>query len=1414
MRCSCVRVGLVTAVVVNVILLLYTQSHLEVIHDKPVQPTATPEPPQEQGHRRRISYRRTDAEVEMVSDERHAAAVLASRGSGPMRCGNKEDYSLKVLVTGLSRSGSTWQYNVVKKILERSVQVLAEEGKLQEQDYLPVASAHADGDAQNFDECLKMRLCVLKTHLFVPRLLSKVDVVLSSHRDVRDVVLSSMLMFGACYAAVGVTRTQRSHGVAIRFQQYAHWSPYVCYDMRYEHMVSNATAEVRRLTMALLGNSRLPTARIDPSQIAFDVDALAKTKPDACVKNTLSKKPPKECWHPESGFAKSHIHASTSRPEAWKRKVVLDEVQRRVPACDVYSAMHRVEQGFLGWLTVHGYDVDHSAASSKEDDFLLGNESSLMVDEINATTVGVDDTEEEEWLAQPSERRRRRLLMNLRDVDPSMANGFIMSLPEARYVMDPHRRLARLGAPALFPRFVHVVNPFARLKPHPLTTIGGEPVNEDEIAHLSISRAWRMAAWYGLDVEVAAAVRRGDPDAEDLASRWPVRRGCIFDNGIDTANGMRLPLLKDLLRCAAGNLEAHYVILTNPDILVHHHFYLQLYRLVLDEREPFTTAWSVTRRQIAPTNFKSIDDVFNAMGEPHLGHDTFIFPRSWLVNMDVANLVPGFSPWGGAFLGILAHLGRAVVLGSKRWTFHLANDGAPADKKNRTSLIKEQKIVKRSEVCENAPGTFYNTREAAAALALSLDEPTPERCCCPIDAASAPHGTTRMPSPNAFLALDLLSGPTKPNVDPLGLAGYEYIWDRLGPDMTLSRCAALPGIQLLPPKDISAVVSQWCSTQNVHCPGSMQKRRNSDCARSDARGVDNYEAQLEDAVAVGGVPLTALVVYEKLPTPFEGGHQRIRQLLSWLCLGGHRVLLVHRDAKSHGTSTRRNKKNQTLGSTWDPPINVNLDVKGCTIENLAIFALDESMSAMTAKELARQRVDVAFLTVWFYRTEDMPIPKIALPVVQRAAKLRQRAIKIALISDDVQFERAKVVKDARGDDPDYWRRVRRDEIEFYSDPAVDVVFAISDDDASQFRHLQSQQIEKKKQHHRKQRGGGPTKKQRNGRRLLAPQQGPPKKPKIGVLPYVARIDHGTAQYGWDGHGESYDRRAGVVFVGGANYANRVAVRWLIRAALPALAALSDDDGGCDASRRAKLVLVGAAGWADEAKKACLEARKQQKPGLVDLLCPQETPKKSQFGKWDSGGVLATGRVDDVSSVLRQSKLFVAPAIVGSGISTKVWLALEHGLPVITTFDGTRGLPKKARDRATHREPPFVLLGPARNQSADNSAMLSRETAAQFATDVARVYCKKATWRSHALAALQLAKDLESREPWSGGPLAELMATPPSLRCQDTTASALDLAADESYRTSLMDSLESRFSSLLAAHGGNCLDLARHGGWGN
>lgn len=159
--------------------------------------------------------------------------------------------------------------------------------------------------------------------------------------------------------------------------------------------------------------------------------------------------------------------------------------------------------------------------------------------------------------------------------------------------------------------------------------------------------------------------------------------------------------------------------------------------------------------------------------------------------------------------------------------------------------------------------------------------------------------------------------------------------------------------------------------------------------------------------------------------------------------------------------------------------------------------------------------------------------------------------------------------------------------------------------------------------------------------------------------------------------------------------------------------------------------------------------------------------------------------------------------VPSGISTKVWLALEHGLPTATTSDGTRGLPASARLAFSQQAPPWspIHLDEAGGNNASGLA---------FAKQVARCYCSRETWEQHALAALALAKQLESRRQWSqdNAPLAVFLAEPPPLECAAPSAKSADAAQrDQQHQDSLLDAVSHRFVQLHARAGG-CDNLAR------
>lgn len=54
-------------------------------------------------------------------------------------------------------------------------------------------------------------------------------------------------------------------------------------------------------------------------------------------------------------------------------------------------------------------------------------------------------------------------------------------------------------------------------------------------------------------------------------------------------------------------------------------------------------------------------------------------------------------------------------------------------------------------------------------------------------------------------------------------------------------------------------------------------------------------------------------------------------------------------------------------------------------------------------------------------------------------------------------------------------------------------------------------------------------------------------------------------------------------------------------------------------------------------------------------------------------VLSTGRVRDMEPFLSAARVFVSPIILGTGLNVKNLVALEYGLPLVTTVIGAEGL---------------------------------------------------------------------------------------------------------------------------------------------
>ena len=85
-------------------------------------------------------------------------------------------------------------------------------------------------------------------------------------------------------------------------------------------------------------------------------------------------------------------------------------------------------------------------------------------------------------------------------------------------------------------------------------------------------------------------------------------------------------------------------------------------------------------------------------------------------------------------------------------------------------------------------------------------------------------------------------------------------------------------------------------------------------------------------------------------------------------------------------------------------------------------------------------------------------------------------------------------------------------------------------------------------------------------------------------------------------------------------------------------------------------------------------------------------------------VVPIGRVEDLAPVFAQHRVFVSPIRVGTGIKTKNLAALAHGLPLVTTSVGAKGM-----------------------RLTDGTNALIADTSDDFAGAIIRVYTEDALW---------------------------------------------------------------------------------------
>ncbi len=113
----------------------------------------------------------------------------------------------------------------------------------------------------------------------------------------------------------------------------------------------------------------------------------------------------------------------------------------------------------------------------------------------------------------------------------------------------------------------------------------------------------------------------------------------------------------------------------------------------------------------------------------------------------------------------------------------------------------------------------------------------------------------------------------------------------------------------------------------------------------------------------------------------------------------------------------------------------------------------------------------------------------------------------------------------------------------------------------------------------------------------------------------------------------------------------------------------------------------------------------------------ENPPKSLLKFSDKRKVFVHGYVDDISSFLKESDIFIVPLREGQGIRVKILEAMNWGIPVVSTSKGCEGLPYSYGEN--------ILVGNTAKEFAECISILAKnEDLREMLSENARKYLKE------------------------------------------------------------------------------------------
>jgi glycosyltransferase involved in cell wall biosynthesis len=138
--------------------------------------------------------------------------------------------------------------------------------------------------------------------------------------------------------------------------------------------------------------------------------------------------------------------------------------------------------------------------------------------------------------------------------------------------------------------------------------------------------------------------------------------------------------------------------------------------------------------------------------------------------------------------------------------------------------------------------------------------------------------------------------------------------------------------------------------------------------------------------------------------------------------------------------------------------------------------------------------------------------------------------------------------------------------------------------------------------------------------------------------------------------------------------------------------------------------------------------RRERPEVDFLVVGSRPPKQITALASPGSGVVVTGYVEDLDSVLRRSAVMVVPLHSGSGMRGKIREAVARGIPVVSTTIGVEGIDARAGEHLLVADEPAAFARAVARLLAD------RAEAARLAENARRLVEAAYDWRT-ALAPL-------------------------------------------------------------------------------